>query len=36
LKKITLYLDTMIFNFAFADDDIEKKEITLSFLGNLS
>lgn len=35
MKKISLYLDTTIFNFAFAEDDLGKKEVTISFLENI-
>lgn len=35
MKKIRCYLDTTVLNFAFADDAVEKKEITLTFLKNL-
>ncbi|OGQ44249.1 MAG: hypothetical protein A2W63_03430 [Deltaproteobacteria bacterium RIFCSPLOWO2_02_44_9] len=35
MKKIKYYLDTTIFNFAFAEGDIEKKDITLKFFKEL-
>jgi predicted nucleic acid-binding protein len=35
LKKIKYYLDTTIFNFAFAEGDAEKKDITLKLFKEL-
>lgn len=35
MKKIKYYLDTTIFNFVFAESDIEKKEITVKFFKDL-
>jgi predicted nucleic acid-binding protein len=35
LKKIKYYLDTTIFNFAFAEGDTEKKNITLKLFKDL-
>lgn len=35
MRKIKFYLDTTVFNFAFAEDDIEKRDITLKFLKDL-
>lgn len=33
-KKIKIYLDTSVINFLFADDAIEKKEVTVDFFEN--
>lgn len=35
MRKIKYYLDTTIFNFAFAEGDAEKKEITLKLFKDL-
>ena len=35
MKKLKLYLDTSIFNFAFADDAPKEKEITLKFFSEI-
>ena len=35
MKKIKYYLDTTIFNFVFAEGDIEKKDITLKLFKDL-
>jgi len=35
LKKIKYYLDTTIFNFVFAEGDMEKRDITLKFFRDL-
>ena len=34
MKKLSIYLDTSIINFLFADDAPEKKEITIDFFDN--
>jgi len=34
MKKISIYLDTSVINFLFADDAPEKKEITIDFFQN--
>ena len=35
MKKIKYYLDTTIFNFVFAEGDMEKRDITLKFFRDL-
>jgi len=35
LKKIRYYLDTTMFNFAFAEDATEKRELTIKFFEQL-
>jgi len=35
LKKLKLYFDTSVFNFAFADDSPHEKEITLKLFGEV-
>lgn len=35
MKKIKYYLDTTIFNFVFAEDDTEKKDITIKLFKDL-
>lgn len=34
-KKLRLYLDTSIFNFAFADDALHEKEVTLKLIAEI-
>ncbi len=36
MRKLKIYLDTSVWNFFFADDAPEKKEITLSFFNEIS
>ena len=36
MKKPQLYLETSVWNFYFADDAPEKKEITLSFFNKIN
>ena len=35
MKKLQLYLETSVWNFVFADDAPEKKEITLKFFDKI-
>lgn len=34
MKKISIYLDTSIINFLYANDVLEKKEVTIDFFEN--
>ena len=36
MKKLKIYIDTSVWNFIYADDAPEKKEITLSFFNTIS